>query len=200
LSLIVNCLITIWGVRLSYHVYKRNIKKPEDPRYTEFRQKWGKHQAIGSFLQVFTLQGLLLMFIATSAAAINFSGHQNIGVAEIIGFLVWLCGFAFEAIGDGQLKKFISKPENKGKILMSGLWKYTRHPNYFGEVTMWWGIWLMAFNSGHFLVSIISPLTITWLILFVSGVPLLEKKYMGNADFEAYKKRTSIFFPLPSKG
>ena len=199
LSLLVNSLVTIWGIRLSYHVYKRNIKKAEDPRYTEWRQKWGRWQILGSFLQVFMLQGLLLMFIATSAAAINFSGHQNMGPPEIIGLLIWLTGFAFEVIGDGQLKKFISNPLNKGKILMSGLWQYTRHPNYFGEVTMWCGIWLMAFGTGHFFPSIISPLTITWLILFVSGVPLLEKKYRGNADFEAYKKHTSIFFPLPPK-
>jgi steroid 5-alpha reductase family enzyme len=114
-----------------------------------------------------------------------------------VGVLVWLVGFYFEAVGDWQLKKFIKNPENKGKIMQSGLWAYSRHPNYFGEVTMWWGIWLLNFSQNWW--TVVGPMTITFLILKVSGVPLLEKKYEGNKEFEDYKKRTSIFLPLPQR-
>lgn len=113
---------------------------------------------------------------------------------QISGIIIWMIGFYFESTADKQLSEFIKNPENKGKLMTSGLYKYSRHPNYFGEVTQWWGIFLI---SGS-LITIISPLTITLLILFVSGVPLLEKKYVGRSDWEEYKKKTSVFIPLPS--
>lgn len=119
--------------------------------------------------------------------------------ANFLGLVIWLIGFFFEAVGDAQLSEFLKNPKNKGKIIQTGLWRYTRHPNYFGEVAQWWGIWLITLGIPLGWFGIIGPLTITVLILFVSGVPLLEKKYQGRADFEAYKKQTSVFFPLPPK-
>jgi steroid 5-alpha reductase family enzyme len=116
---------------------------------------------------------------------------------NFIGIIVWLIGFYFEATADKQLKEFIKNPKNKGKIMQSGLWAYSRHPNYFGEVTMWWGIWLLNLNPNWW--TILGPLTITFLILKVSGVPLLEKKYQGNSEFEDYKKRVSVFIPWKPK-
>ena len=130
---------------------------------------------------------------------INKYASGEINLLVIIGFIVWLIGFYFESVGDKQLANFIHNPENKGKLMTEGLWKYSRHPNYFGEVTQWWGIWIIALSVPYGWVAIIGPITITILILFVSGVPLLEKKYKGRSDFEAYKKRTSIFIPLPPK-
>jgi steroid 5-alpha reductase family enzyme len=118
------------------------------------------------------------------------------GWFESVGVLVWLIGYYFESRGDAQLAVFISNPENKGTIMTSGLWAYTRHPNYFGEVTQWWGIWLIAMGLPMGWLAVIGPLTITFLILKVSGIPMLEKKYEGNPEFEAYKQRTSAFFPL----
>ena len=105
----------------------------------------------------------------------------------------------FESIGDSQLKYFLQNPTNKGKIITTGLWKYTRHPNYFGEVVLWWGIWFLSLSTSYGLISLISPITITFLILKVSGIPMLEKKYEGRKDFETYKQKTNSFFPWFSK-
>jgi steroid 5-alpha reductase family enzyme len=118
---------------------------------------------------------------------------------DFAGVLIWIIGFTFEAAADYQLTQFKSKPENKGKIITIGLWQYSRHPNYFGEAVQWWGIFLLAVTVPFGWITIISPILITILVRYVSGVPMLERKYQGRADFEAYKKTTSIFFPLPLK-
>ena len=111
----------------------------------------------------------------------------------------WLAGFGFEFIGDFQLARFKRNPRNHGRIITTGLWKYTRHPNYFGEVALWWGLWLIACSVPGGWVTVIGPVTITVLILFVSGIPLLEKRYEENEEFREYRRRTSVFFPLPPK-
>ncbi len=197
-SLLTNVLVSIWGLRLSLHIYKRNRHKPEDSRYQLWRKTW-KNFFLRSYLQVFLLQGLLLYLIALPVIFINRAAPFSFGAISIIGLLVWVFGFSCEYIADKQLAKFIADPNNKGKILQEGLWRYSRHPNYFGEVTQWWGIFLIAVSLPGAWITVIGPLTITGLILFVSGVPLLEKKYEGRKDFEAYKKRTSVFIPLPPK-
>ena len=198
-SFVVNVLVTIWGTRLAWHIYSRNHNRPEDYRYQAWRKEW-KNFTLWSFLQVFMLQGALLYLIALPILFINRSSVSGLGWMDCIGIVVWLIGFSFESIGDRQLKEFIREPSNKGGIIDKGLWRYSRHPNYFGEVTQWWGIYIVAQSLPDGWITIVGPLAITILILFVSGVPLLEKKYAGRADFEEYKKRTSIFIPLPPKG
>lgn len=198
-ALITNLLITVWGARLAYHIGRRLLAKEEDYRYKKWREEWGNNVVIRSFLQVFLLQGLFMFLIATSVTVINASATNTFGFIDGLGILIWLTGFIFESVSDKQLKVFVSNPQNKGKLIESGLWRYSRHPNYFGEVVQWWGIFVIALNIELGILSIISPLTITLLILFVSGVPLLEKKYEGRADFEEYKRKTSVFFPLPPK-
>lgn len=197
-ALLVNSLVTIWGIRLALHIYKRNKDKPEDSRYLEWRNTW-KMFYLRSFFQVFMLQGLLLYLISLPVIFVNYSVTSSFSILNIIGIFVWAVGFYFESVGDKQLKEFVSKPENKGHIMDQGLWKYSRHPNYFGEVTQWWGILFIALSTVGSVFIIVGPLTITILILFVSGIPLLEKKYAGRPDFEEYKKRTSVFLPLPTK-
>ncbi len=198
IALIVNLLVTVWGARLAWHIYKRNRNKPEDFRYAEWRRTW-KYFYLRSYLQIFILQGIFMYLIATPVWVLN-SGispfFQNWG---FFGLLIWAIGFFFESVGDAQLKAFISNVENKGKLMISGLWKYTRHPNYFGEVTQWWGIFIVVAGMTGNLLTIIGPLTISWLILFVSGIPMLEKKYAGRQDWEEYKKKTSMFLPLMPK-
>lgn len=197
-AILVNSLVTVWGLRLAWHIFNRNKNKPEDSRYLEWRKTW-KNFYLRSFLQVFMLQGIFLFLISLPVIFINNSVSNNFGILEIMGLLIWGLGFYFESIGDYQLKQFITKPGNKGKIMNQGLWRYSRHPNYFGEVTQWWGLYIIALSIPFGFLTIIGPITITILILFVSGVPLLEKKYAGRKDFEEYKKRTSVFFPLPPK-
>lgn len=197
-ALVINCLVTIWGLRLAWYINNRNKNKPEDSRYLEWRKTW-KYFYLRSYLQVFLLQGLFLYLISLPVMFINYSVSSGFGFLEVVGILVWVTGFYFESSGDKQLKEFKSNPVNKGKLMNRGLWKYTRHPNYFGEVTQWWGIFIMALSIPNSLFTVIGPLTITILILFVSGIPLLEKKYTGRSDWEEYKKKTSVFFPLPPR-
>ncbi len=132
----------------------------------------------------------------------NSSDIASLRVVDFIGLFIWIIGFLFQSIGDYQLKQFVSNRENKGRIIKSGLWKYTRHPNYFGEATMWWGIFVIGLNpsSNAGLYGIFSPLIITYMLLFVSGVPMLEKKYKDNEEFQKYAKVTNKFVPwFPKK-
>lgn len=197
-NLIINTLVILWGVRLSYHIFSRNLKKEEDIRYIEMKKSWGKNFYIMSYLQIFLLQSLLMYIIALPIIISN-SNIGNINFVTFLGFIVWLLGFIFESVGDWQLKNFIKKPENKGKIMTFGLWKYTRHPNYFGEVTMWWGIFLISINSGNWWLGILGPTTISFLILRVSGIPMTEKHFEGKLGWEEYKNKTSAFLPMIPK-
>jgi len=198
-GLLVGILVSIWGLRLSWHIYTRNKGKTEDYRYVAWRQKWGKWFYIRSYLQVYLLQGFFLFLIVFPVLLINSTPAQDLGFIDFFGVAVWLFGFYFEAVGDAQLSRFLKDPENKGKLMQSGLWAYTRHPNYFGEVTQWWGIWLIALSTPMGWLGIIGPITITFLIVNVSGIPMLEKKMEQHPAFESYKKRVSMFFPWPTK-
>ena len=198
-AMLVTLLVVIWGSRLAYHIFRRNIKKTEDARYVAWRNAWGKYFTIRSYGQIFLLQGLLMILIATPVILVHTYSGVGLTFFDIIGVLVWITGFYFESQGDKQLRNFIKNPENKGKILNTGLWKYTRHPNYFGEVAQWWGIWIIALSVPYSLLGLIGPLTITFLILKVSGVPLLEKNMAANPLFDEYRKTTSMFFPRKPK-
>ncbi len=196
-GVLVTLCVTVWGVRLYRHIHARHQDKAEDPRYAQWRQEW-KYFRIRSFLQVFFLQGVLLYCVALPAmSAILAKGSFDL--ITLAGFAIWMFGFFFEAKADAQLASFIAKEENAGKLMTQGLWKYSRHPNYFGEVTLWWGIYIVALSVGAHPLTILGPLTITILILFVSGIPMTEKRYRGREDFEAYAQKTSPFFPLPPR-
>ena len=196
-GLLVSGLVLVWGVRLALHIHSRNRGRGEDPRYRKWREEWGKWFVLRSFLQVFMLQGVLLLMVAAPVMFANQAPPAPLGRLDLIGLIVWLYGFGFEVIGDWQLRAFIRNPANKGKLMTRGLWRYTRHPNYFGEVTLWWGIWLITLAVPGGWMTVIGPLTLTFLILKVSGIPMLEKPYEDRVDFQEYKRRTSAFFPLP---
>lgn len=198
-SMLVLILILTWGFRLSWHIFQRNIKKTEDYRYKAWRDSWGKWFVLRTYFQVFMLQGALMLLVLTPVLIIiTFSGSK-VPTLLIVGALLWFFGFAFEVIGDSQLKKFIKDSRNKGKIMTNGLWKYTRHPNYFGEVTQWWAVGIIGLTWPYGWLGLIGPVVITFLILKVSGVPLLENKYANNPQYQAYKVKTSMLIPLPSK-
>lgn len=178
-------LIFLWGVRLSVHIYHRNKNKKEDKRYKQFKDS--------PYLKVFLTQGFLMWLIAWPVI------HSTGALLwlNVLGIVIWALGFYFETRADRELRNFLQDTKNKGKILQSGVWALSRHPNYFGEVTMWWGIWILNLSAVTFSNwwTIIGPVTITYLILKVSGVPLLEKRYAGDPEFEKYKKRVSVFIP-----
>lgn len=194
-SLVVNILVSVWGLRLAWHIHARHRGKPEDYRYLAWRQQWGKWFYPRSYLQVYLLQGALLFIIALPVLMINRSAGGRLGFVGEIGVCIWLFGFLFESVGDAELARFVKVPRNRGKIIQNGLWRYTRHPNYFGEIVQWWGIWIVALSVKSGWIGIIGPLTITFLILKVSGIPMLEKKMAKNPAFADYKRRTSVLLP-----
>jgi steroid 5-alpha reductase family enzyme len=198
-AILVTLLVVIWGIRLALHIGLRNRGKQEDARYRKWREEWGKHVVLHSFFQIFMLQGVLLLMISIPVIVTITAQGAPLGALDVIGALVWATGFLFEAVGDYQLLRFKKDPANHGRIMQYGLWRYTRHPNYFGEVSLWWGIYLIALSVPGGWMTIIGPVTITLLILGVSGIPMLEKHYEGNKAFEEYKQRTSAFFPFPQK-
>lgn len=201
--LILGALITIWGLRLSIHIYQRNHGKPEDFRYANWRTEAGTSWWWRSFFKVFLLQGILLWIIATPIIAVHVSQPNTNVWASIIfyfGIFIWLVGFIFEAGGDYQLKKFKANPANKGKILTTGLWGLTRHPNYFGDATQWWGFYIIALSLGAGW-SIFSPIIMTFLLVKISGVAMLEKTLKETKpQYAEYMRRTNSFFPwMPKK-
>lgn len=199
-QLIMSLLVSIWGLRLFYHILQRNRGKGEDFRYAEFRRNWGKWVIPRAYAQIYLLQGVFLYIIVLPLLLVR-ETNATVHIPLLLGgIILWGVGFYFEAMGDYQLKLFLSDEKNSGKIITTGLWKYTRHPNYFGEATMWWGIFLMGLSSGVSIISLLSPVTITCLLLFVSGVPLLEKSMKKRPGFEEYMRKTSIFIPwFPKK-
>ncbi len=199
-QLIVAAMTTLWGGRLALHILMRKLDEPkEDWRYTQWRKDWGKKFWWQSYYRIFLLQALLTCIVA---APIWLSAWQpdrdSLHTVQIIGMVIWAIGFLFEAVGDYQLSRFLKDKKagkTKKKIMTSGVWALTRHPNYFGEVSMWWGLFLIVVVGENGWIGIISPLLITYLLLKVSGIPMLEKKYDRNKEFQAYKKKTPAFFP-----
>ncbi len=221
-QIILTSLITIWGIRLSSHIAHRNLGKGEDIRYRERRETWTKNFYLKSFVLIFMLQALWASIAVTPVIFANSIFYESswqswlVGTWEIyyptvwqivpvaFGGVVWLLGFFFEAIGDRQLKSFIEKPENKGKIIENGLWKYTRHPNYFGEITMSWALYFITFANtewAHLLiVFFVAPLIYHLLIRYFTGVPEVEKHLITKPGYKEYMERTNVLFPgIPKK-
>lgn len=201
-KVLITALVSIWGLRLAIYIGLRKIGKGEDRRYKAWRDQHGKKFWWVSLFTVFGLQGILLWVISLTVQVGQMSPvPARLSWLDLLGLLFWIVGFFFEAVGDYQLARFKAKPENRGKVMDQGLWGYTRHPNYFGESLMWWGIFLIASATPGSLWAIISPLTITFLLLKVSGVTLLEKTIVEKRpDYRAYKQNTSAFLPwFPKK-
>lgn len=180
-------LVSLWAIRLAYHIGKRH--SGEDFRYVDMRRRWSTNGMCNYYFRayfgVFMIQGLFCLLVNSSAIFTLIYSENNIVTGlDCLGTLVWAFGFIFEWIGDEQLKSHIANKDSfKPKFINSGLWKYTRHPNYFGEAVLWWGIWLIACSISYGWATIYSPIVIGLLVRFISGVPLLEEKYKDNAEF-----------------
>ena len=197
--ILIACVVAIWGARLSIHLLLRNAGKGEDFRYAAMRAKRGHRFWLTSLVTVFLLQGLLV-WVVSLPVQLSAIPDRPLGWLAIIGAIVWVLGVVFEAIGDAQLTRFNANPASRGQVLDTGLWRYTRHPNYFGDFLVWWGIFLIAAESGAGAWGVAGPLLMTLLLVKVSGAGLLEKdiavRRPGYAD---YVRRTSGFMPLPPK-
>jgi steroid 5-alpha reductase family enzyme len=194
-KLLIGILVTIWGLRLSIHILLRNWGKPEDFRYQKWRNEAGSKWPWQSFLRVFLLQGLLMWIISAPLLATQRGVQPNhLAFLDALGVLLWLVGFFFESMGDAQLAHFKANASNKGKVLDSGVWRYSRHPNYFGDSAQWWGYYLIAACTGGWW-SIFGPILMTFFLLRVSGVALLEKTLETRPGYKEYIVRTSAFIP-----
>jgi steroid 5-alpha reductase family enzyme len=195
-SILLAALVVIWAIRLGTFLFGRIRKAGKDDRFDEIKPSFFR------FLNVWTIQGLWVTFtMAAALVAITTSARKELDGFAIVGFLVWVFGFAIEVMADAQKSRFSANPENKGKFIQTGLWSRSRHPNYFGEIVLWVGVAIIALPvlQGWQWVALISPLFVTFLLTRVSGVPLLEnkadKKWGGQEDYEAYKKKTPVLIP-----
>lgn len=199
-SLAIALLVTIWSARLTLHIARRSRRQGDDPRYVEMTRKWRGNVWLRAYFSIFLLQGVLIWLVGlpiTLAAGEPLAGLMWLVLA---GTAVWLAGFVIEAIADRQLAGFLTVAKNKGKLLDSGLWHYSRHPNYFGELLQWWGIGLIALQASYGWIGLFGPLLLTLLIVFVSGIPPIEKRRQGDPAYQAYRRRTSPLILLPPKG
>lgn len=194
-KLLISTLVTVWGLRLTLHILLRNKGKPEDFRYQKWREENGSSWWWRSFFKVFLLQGILL-WIISAPLLLAHAGikPQYLTALDWLGVILWVVGFYFEAVGDLQLKRFLARPENKGKIMNQGVWRYTRHPNYFGDSAQWWGFYLIAASAGGWW-TIFSPILMTFLLVRVSGAALLEKSMSKKPGYRQYMASTSGFIP-----
>jgi steroid 5-alpha reductase family enzyme len=201
-KIIVLALASLWGIRLSAYLALRNIGKGEDFRYKEFRKKYGEKRYWWiSFFQTFLLQGILMWLISAPLLGAQFYGHDKApGILDYIGFAFWIIGILFEAGGDFQLAVFKANPENKGKVLDTGFWRYSRHPNYFGDSSVWWGFGFFSIAAGS-MIPVLGSILMTAMIIKVSGVALLEKSLKDQKpQYREYIEKTSAFLPwFPKK-
>ncbi len=196
-------LVSLWGVRLGAYLWSRNHGKPEDPRYAAMRKNYSGDEAFGraSLTRIFYLQGVLMWLISLPIQVAAVAGIPSTGALAILGLVVFATGFAFESIGDYQLAAFKREPSNRGKVMDTGLWRYTRHPNYFGDACVWWGLFLIAAEAPAARWTVFAPALMTYLLVRVTGKKLLEEGLRrSKPEYAAYIERTSSFFPRPPRG
>ncbi|MEK6285194.1 MAG: DUF1295 domain-containing protein [Acidobacteriota bacterium] len=201
-KVLITSLAAVWGLRLASHIFWRNKGKGEDFRYQAMRARFGKRFPIVSLFTVFGLQGLLMWIISLPLQIAQISREPaRLTWLDWAGAAIWLIGFLFESAGDLQLARFKADPRNKGKVMDRGLWRYTRHPNYFGDALLWWGCFLIALSTPGGVWTVMSPLIMTGLLMKVSGVALLEKTLTKTKpEYRNYVRRTSAFFPWIPRG
>ena len=195
-QVLVTSMVFIWGVRLIAHLYSRLRGKPEDYRYQQMKERWGNRAAVRTYTHVFLFQGLLVLAIGYPLIMVNVHIEGSLYPSDFIGTAIWLVGFLCETVADAQLRRFIRfEKKSRDDIMTRGLWRYSRHPNYFGEALLWWGVAIVVLPVRYGWLAFFGPLILTILLLKVSGVPLLEKRYADNPAYRAYARKTSLFVP-----
>lgn len=192
-------LVSLWGLRLAGYLFWRNHGKGEDFRYRAMRKRWGARFGVVSLVTVFALQGFLMWVVSLGVQTAQ-GRTTPVGALAIVGVVVWLIGLTFEVVGDAQLARFKANADNSGAVMDKGLWRYTRHPNYFGDATMWWGIALVCLETGIGALGLLGAAVMTFFLLKISGVAMLERSLAKRKPgYAEYMARTSAFFPLPPK-
>jgi steroid 5-alpha reductase family enzyme len=197
---LIAAMTIVWGLRLGLYLFWRNAGHGEDPRYVAMRRNLGSRFWWVSLFSVFGLQGVLMWIVSLPVQLGQVAPGDAFTVLDGAGVALYAVGLAFETVGDAQLARFRSDPANAGAVMDRGLWRYTRHPNYFGDFCVWWGIFLVALSSAGAAGSVVGPLVMSFLLLRVSGVPMLERSIRKRRpDYERYARQTSAFFPRPPR-
>lgn len=190
--IVITTMIMLWALRLVIYVYLRY--KGNDPRFQTWKQA-GIQALIFNIAYIFGAQAFFMAIMSIPIILINISSVSGLQYLDYVGIVMWLIGYFFEAVSDYQLFVFTSNPANKGHVMRYGLWRYSRHPNYFGEVLIWWGIFLLALAVPHGVLSIIAPIAVTVTLLWVTGIPWVEKAMATNPEYQEYKRKTNAFVP-----
>ncbi|MFN8588507.1 MAG: DUF1295 domain-containing protein [Candidatus Eisenbacteria bacterium] len=199
-AFVVLALVTLWGARLALHLASRRAGHGEDPRYAAMRARGGAHFWWSSAFTVFALQAVLAWIVAWPLwAALHPAAPRALVPLDALALALWAGGFAFEAIGDAQLAAFRSDPANRGRVMDRGLWAWTRHPNYFGDALLWWGFGVFALSTPGAAWTLVGPALMTFLLVRVSGVSLLERGMASRPGWAEYAARTSAFVPWPPR-
>jgi len=195
LELLTTTLVVLWGCRLSIYIYLRNKGRPEDFRYRQFREKWTQFTNLQAFVKLFLPQAVIMLAVSTAILVAANSSIDQLPWYSWIFCCSAIIGFLYESISDYQLAVFKRSPANHGKIMTQGLWAYSRHPNYFGEIVFWWSISLLVTTSTGNYEALVSGLVMNLIIRFVSGVPMLEQKYRDNPAYLSYVQTTNSLLP-----
>lgn len=188
-------MVVLWAGRLSVHILFRVMQTSEDFRYRTWRESWKGSEMLRSFGQIFLLQAMITLTVSAPLIMAGWAPGADLTWWQLPGVMVWLAGFLIETIADAQLRRYISMGRPQGRFLRSGLWKYSRHPNYAGEILIWWGFFLMALPIPFGWITVLSPILMTWLLYRVSGVPLLEARHAGDETFREYRATTPAILP-----
>lgn len=201
-AVLVPVLTVLWGVRLSLHLFARNRGKPEDPRYQAILDRAGRWPRLRMFVRVYLVQALVMWFVSlpVQGAQVDLGTARTPQALLWLGIALWVVGMVFEGVGDEQLRRFRADPANAGRVLDRGLWRYTRHPNYFGDACVWWGLFFAACHQIAGFATVLSPVLMTWLLAAGTGKPLLEQHLREKRpEYADYLERTSGFLPLPPR-
>ncbi len=198
-SLLLAVLVTLWGGRLAWHIRRRALGAGEDPRYEKMLADAPEGRRFSHAVRrVFLVQGLAAWFVALPVQ-VAAATDQPLGWVAAVGVLVWLVGVTFEAVGDAQLAAFKADPRTRGTVMDRGLWAWTRHPNYFGDSAVWWGVFVIAAEAWPGVLTVLSPVLMTYVLAFATGARLLESEMAKRPGYPEYQQRTSMFFPLPPR-
>ena len=191
-------LVAAWGLRLAWHMHRRNAGKGEDPRYAELLAKGRGNPTLVAIRTVYAVQAVALWFVSLPIQVSSTAG-SGVPAVAVAGVALWLVGVVFEAVGDAQLARFKADPANQGKVMDRGLWSWTRHPNYFGDASVWWGTWLVAASAWPGVLTFLSPALMTYFLVFGTGARTLERHLAQRPGYAAYQRRTSPFLPRPPR-
>lgn len=191
-------LVAVWGLRLALHVFRRSLGHGEDPRYEELLAKAPGSRTLYALRKIYLTQALALWFVSLPIQ-VSAVAHGSLLSVTAAGVMLWAIGLAFEAVGDAQLASFKADPSNRGTIMDRGLWSWTRHPNYFGDSVLWWGLYLVAASAWPGVFTVLSPVAMTYFLVFATGARLLERSMAKRPGYPEYQQRTSYFVPRPPK-